>query len=824
MRWFFYSVTALLAVGVIGLATLVVISIIIWPKLPDLDVITDYRPRVPLRVYTADGYLIQEIGEERRTLVKIENVPDLLKKALLAAEDEKFYQHIGVDMKGLLRAARANIIYRRREGASTITMQVARNFFLSPDQSFIRKITEILLSLKIEHHLTKDQILERYINQIYLGQRAHGFEVAAQTYFGKSLSDLSLAQIAMLAGLPKAPSKMNPIVNPKRAKIRQEYVLRRMREINFIDDVAYQEAVKELIETKSGSAAKDPTVLSPVHAEYVAEMARQIAVQKFGEEATQRGYKVITNITRAEQEAAYEALRQGVMDYDRRHGYRGPEKYIKLPDDLDGEKLANVIDKELSEASADNPLLNDSGDLLLAVVTEVSPKDVTVITATSGTTIKITGSGLAFAMPMLKPNSPQSRQVRRGALVRVRHLGGDKGWELTQMPDVNAALVSIDARTGALRALVGGFDYSRSQFNNAVQARRQPGSGFKPFIYSASLEKGIAPGTLISDEPLYYPPGVTGRQAWEPHNYDSKFAGMMTVREALVRSKNIPAIKVLETITPDYAREYIANFGFDTSKYQPYLTIALGAAGEATPWEMARAYAVFANGGFLIQPYVVKEIQDATGKTVALFDAPVAGESAPLAIDPRNAWVMNSMLQDVVSRGTGSRAGRALKRKDIAGKTGTTNDYIDAWFCGYNPEIVAISWIGFPQPRNMGSGETGGTAALPIWINYMKTALSNKPEIMLPRPENIASAPVGEGDHDDYYLPPFPPPELQTPIMDDNGLLTDLEGPPANATDYTPPAPVPQPHGNDQPLHSSGGTVAPLARPEDAEMLGNQGF
>ena len=830
-RWALYLSGGLVVFVVIGLATLVTLSVLIWPKLPDLNALTDYRPRVPMRVYTADGFLIREIGEERRAPVKIENVPVALKHALLAAEDAHFYEHMGIDFTGLVRAALANLRSgRSRQGASTITMQVARNFFLTRDRTMTRKLYEILLAFKIEHNLSKDQILELYINQIFLGQRAYGFEVAAQTYFGKPLSALSLAETSMLAGLPKGPSLLNPIVNPKGAKRRQGYVLGRMRDVGYIDEAAYKAAMEEPLKTTSGSAARDPSVLSPVHAEYVAEMARQIAVSQFGEQATQRGIKVFTTITRAEQEAAYDALRQGVMDYDRRHGYRGPEKYITLPNvKMDPEKpdeFAKIIDDELARVREDDERLRDYGDLLLAVVIDASPGE--VIVYRNGELIRIAGNGLSFASPMLQANSPQTRRVRRGALVRIRNAGGSRGWELTQVPEIDAALVSVDSRTGAVRALVGGFDFNRNQFNNVTQAKRQPGSSFKPFIYSASLERegrNYAPGSLLLDEYMYYPAGVTGRADWEPNNYDRKFAGMMTMRDALARSKNIPIIRVLEDITPAYARNHLAIFGFDTANHPPFLTMALG-AGSASPWEMATAYAVFANGGFRINPFVVREIRDVNDNTLARFDSQVAGEDAPLVIDTRNAWIMDSMLQDVVRRGTGSRA-RALNRKDIAGKTGTTNDYGDAWFCGYNPEVVAVTWIGFPTPRNMGSGETGGTAALPMWINYMRTALANAPEIPRTRPENICSNLAGEGDHQDYHYCEKPPPELLAPAIEDDGLLTELMGIPTDAQNYVPPAPVLQSRPADptrQQSRQSGTAPVPLARPEDATSLGELGY
>jgi penicillin-binding protein 1A len=739
MRWVLYPLVALLALATIGAATVVAISLLAWPNLPSLDALINYQPPVPLRVYTADNFLIDEFGEERRSVVKIKNVPNTLIKALLAAEDEHFYAHAGIDPIGLARAMISNLRSGRRgQGASTITMQVARNFFLTRERSYNRKLYEVLLSLKIERNLTKDQILELYINQIFLGQRSYGFSAAAQIYFSKPLNELTLGEAAMLAGLPQAPTRANPITSLARAGQRQHYVLRRMLEAGFIKEAEYKQAMATPVRVARASDAP-----SPVHAGHVAEIARQIAIDQFGEKAYQRGIKIITTITRAEQEAAYEALRRGVMDYDRRHGYRGPEKYLPLPANTRDEE---ALDEEIAKANEEGDL-RDYGDMLAAVVLNASPTAVSVYR--NGQSIHINGDGLRFAAPLLNPKAAQARRVRRGAVVRIRH--GDKGWELTQLPQVEAALVSIDAKTGAVRALVGGFDYGRNKYNNVTQAQRQPGSSFKPFIYSASLERGYSPGSLLVDEPLYYPAGGITGQEWTPHNYDGKFSGIITLRDALARSKNIPAIRVLEAITPAYAQNYVSRFGFDKVHHPPYLTMALG-SGSVTPWEMATAYAVFANGGYRVNPYVVKEIIDSNGKTIARFDPLVAGNGAPRAIDERNAWVMNSMLLDVVRRGTAASA-RVLKRNDLAGKTGTTNDYADAWFCGYNPRTVAISWIGFPTPHNMGKGETGGTAALPIWINYMRTALANVPETTLPRPQGI----TGSADTDVYYAENPPP-------------------------------------------------------------------
>ncbi|MDR1423854.1 MAG: PBP1A family penicillin-binding protein [Azoarcus sp.] len=760
MRWLLYPLVALMALITIGVVTLAVVSVLAWPNLPSLEALTDYRPRIPLRVYTADGALISEFGDERRQLVKIKDVPDRLKLALLAAEDENFYDHMGIDLIGLARAFFSNLRSGSRgQGASTITMQVARNFFLSRERTYNRKLYEILLSLKIEHNLKKDQIFELYINQIFLGQRAYGFSAAAQIYFGKRLSEITLAEAAMLAGLPQAPTVANPISNMARARQRQQYVLRRMREARFISEAQYQQALKEPVGIASGSAARNAARPS-VHAEFIAEIARQIAVEKYGDKAYEGGYKIITTVKRAEQEAAYEALRKGVLDYDRRHGYRGPEKYLTLPD---GKINEEALGEEIAQA-------RDYGDLLAGVVVKATAREVTVYRR--GRLIVVPESGLRFVAPMLGAKAPKMRQIRRGALVRLHK--GSKDWEIAQLPEIEAALLSLDAKTGAVRALVGGFDYNRRQFNNVTQAERQPGSSFKPFIYSASLEKGYAPGTLIADEPLYFPAGGAAGKEWTPHNYDNKFSGIITLRDALAHSKNIPAIRVLQDITPRYAQGHLEHFGFNAAHHPPYLTMALG-AGSVTPWEMATAYAVFANGGYRISPHVIKEIQDSDGRAIARVTLPVAGQNAPKAVDVRNAWVMNSMLQDVVRRGTAARA-RALNRGDLAGKTGTTNDFVDAWFCGYNPQVVAVSWIGFPTPRNMGKGETGGVAALPIWVDYMRAALAGMPEIAAPRPAGLNSALAGNGAYQDVYYAENPPPGLKQAAEEDSDWFNTLFG------------------------------------------------
>ncbi|TAH44419.1 MAG: penicillin-binding protein 1A [Betaproteobacteria bacterium] len=746
MRWVLYPIVAVFSLAILGFATLAAISLFAWPNLPSLETLTDYRPRVPLRVYTSDGYLLGEFGEERRSVVRIADVPPVLKQAILAAEDERFYEHPGIDPMGIARAALANLSSGGRgQGASTITMQVARNFFLTREKTFNRKLYEILLALKIERSLSKDEILELYINQIYLGQRSYGFAIAAKTYFGKPLAEISLAEAAMLAGLPKAPSAFNPIVNPARATLRQRYVLRRMVEAGYIDESAYRDAVAQPLTSRRASANGGEPVL---HGDYVAEMARQIAVEQFGDRAYELGIRVVTTITRKDQEAAYAALREGVMDYDRRHGYRGPEAFVTLP----GGKLD---DEQLDELMGE---VSDYDDLLAAVVLESSARQVTVYR--HGARITISGSGLRFAAPMLADKAPQTRRVRRGAIVRIRATNGGKGWEISQLPDAQGALVSIDARSGAVRALVGGFDYNRNKFNHVTQAQRQPGSSFKPFIYSAALERGFGPGSVLRDEPISFPAGTTGSQAWEPKNYDGKYSGPMTLRSALARSKNMVSIRLLQEISPEYAQDYITRFGFDAHKHPAYLTMALG-AGTVTPWEMATGYAVFANGGYRVEPYVIQEIYDGNDRLIARTDPPVAGDSAPRVIDERNAWLLDSMMRDVVRAGTATRA-RSLNRTDLAGKTGTTNDYLDAWFCGYGGDIVAVAWMGYSQPRNLGRGETGGAAALPIWIDYMRVALQSAPEHERPLPAGLLAVTSGDGSRQDYIYaenkPPSPPP------------------------------------------------------------------
>jgi penicillin-binding protein 1A len=726
-----YPVIVLLGLAVIGIALAMIVLALAYPNLPSLETLTDYRPKIPLRVYTADGYLIGEYGEERRAVISIQEVPAVMKQAILAAEDDRFYQHSGVDYPGILRAASANLVGGgKRQGASTITQQVARNFFLSGEKTYTRKLYEALLSFKIENNLSKDQILELYINQIFLGQRAYGFAAAAQIYFGKPLKDISIAEAAMLAGLPKAPSVYNPIVNPKRAKIRQQYVLRRMHELGNISDVQYEAALKEPLVIKRELAGY------AVHAEYAAEMARQIATERFPEDVYSRGLKVYTTLIKADQEAAYASLRRGVMDYDRRHGYRGAESYLDMKD------ITSDQDEAIDEALQDIP---DAGDLIPALVLAADSKQIHAYRK-GGDIVTLSGDAMKFAAAMLDDKAPANKRIKRGAIIRL--LKNDKGdWQISQLPEVESAFVAVDPKSGAIRALVGGFDFNRNKFNHVTQAWRQPGSSFKPFIYSAALEKGFNPSTFINDEPIVISASQTGSQAWEPHNYDGKYEGPMQMRTALAKSKNMVSIRILQSIGTRYAQDYSSRFGFDAEKHPPYLTMALG-AGSVTPWQMATAYSVFANGGYRINPYVVSEIRDEKNNVLAQAAPVPAGEGSVRAIDPRNAFLMDSMLRDVTIYGTAAKASVALKRKDLAGKTGTTNEYVDAWFCGYQMTAAACAWIGFDQPRNLGNKETGGAAALPIWIGYMGRALKDVPMQTPSMPEGITA--FGSGRERSY--------------------------------------------------------------------------
>ncbi|MEO8133522.1 MAG: penicillin-binding protein 1A [Betaproteobacteria bacterium] len=762
-RWIVYLLSVVLGVGAVGAILCFFVVMLLYPRLPDLTTITDYQPKIPLRVYSAEGDLLGEFGVERRSVVKIKQVPDLVKAAIIAAEDERFYSHGGVDYISMLRAAIATLS-GNKQGAGTITMQVAREFFLTREQTYTRKLNEVLLAYKIEANLGKDDILELYVNQINLGQRAYGFASAARIYFGKTLDQLTPAEVAMLAGLPKAPSAYNPVVNPQRAKARQQYVLRRMLETRAITEQQFQAGLKEDLDVRT--EVHD----SAAHAEFVAEMARQVVYDAYGDDAYTKGIKVYTTVRTADQEAAYVALRRGVLDYDRRHSYRGPEAFVNLPEDPD--QMEDAADAAF-QAHPDNE------DLLAGIVTEVGPKEIKVLRS-DGETVTVGEVGMKFVARFLSDKAVAATRIRRGAVVRVTR-DDKKNWIINQLPQAESAFIALEPTNGAILSLVGGFDFYRNKYNHATLASRQPGSSFKPFIYSAALEKGFTPLTIVADEPLYFDASVTGSEPWAPKNYDGKYEGPMQLKTALARSKNMVSIRILQAIGTQYAQDYATKFGFDPKQHPAYLTMALG-AGNATPLQMATAYAVFANGGYRVTPYLIERIVDGRGNILAQTEPAVAGENAEQVIDPRNAFVMTTLLRGVIASpgGTGGSA-RSLKRNDLAGKTGTTNDHIDAWFCGFNAAQVGVAWLGFDQPRPLGANETGGSAALPTWIGYMAKVLKGVPEKALQPPEGVIN--VGG----DYFFQEFPPREA-APLP-----LLPTQTPPSDAPSSPPPAMVPVP-------------------------------
>jgi len=720
------ALAAVLCVGMAGLMALA----IAYPNLPDVSQLSNYRPKLPLRVYTSEGTLMAEFGDERRNLTPINQVPKVMKDAVLAIEDARFYEHGGVDYVGVARAALANLGREKAQGASTITMQVARNVYLSSEKTYTRKIYEVLLTFKLEHLLSKDQILEIYMNQIFLGNRAYGFAAAADTYFGKPLQDLTVAEAAMLAGIPKFPSTANPIANFARARERQLHIIDRMLENNFITAEQAAEAKQQELQIRPPRDGKR------VHAEYVAETVRQMVFAQYGEETYSRGLNVYTSINSEDQDAAYEALRRGILDYERRQAYRGPEKFVELPKD------PKLLEEAVDDALADRP---NVGDMFPAIVLEASARRVTAMRQ-GGERIEINGNDLRATQSGLSAKAAPGIRIRPGAVIRVvQNARGN--WETTQLPEVEGALVALDPRNGAVKALVGGFDFDKNKFNHVTQAWRQPGSSFKPFIYSAALEKGFSPTTMINDTPLFFDSSVTGGQPWEPKNYEGGFEGPMTMKRGLARSRNMISIRVLQTITPQFGQEWVTRFGFDTDKHPPYLTMALG-AGSVTPMQLASGFAVFANGGYRVNPFLITRITDHTGR-ILVESQPSVPTEANRAIDARNAFIMNAMLQDVTRSGTASRAQATLKRSDIAGKTGTTNDSMDAWFAGYQPSLVAVVWMGYDTPRNLGARETGGGLSLPIWINFMQSALKGVPVAEAKPPEGVVKV-GGDWYYEEY--------------------------------------------------------------------------
>jgi len=722
---------ALLAAGAGGVLLLLAMALAMaYPNLPDISGLTDYRPKLPMRVLSSDGVVLGEFGEERRNYLPIKSIPKVMQDAILAIEDARFYQHGGVDYLGVIRAGLANVGESRSQGASTITMQVARNFYLSTEKTMTRKIYEILLALKIENALSKEQILEIYMNQIFLGHRAYGFAAASEVYFGKPLKDISIAEAAMLAGLPKAPSAYNPINNPRRANQRQQYIIDRMLDNGYITEEQHKEAKAQTLRYRQVAEASS-------HAEYVAEVARQLIYTQYGDEAYTRGLNVYLTLNADEQNAAYRALRRGIMDFERRQVYRGPEAYIDLPTN------PKDVDVRVAEALSEHPA-ND--ELLAAVVLEADPKKV-VAALQSGETINIVGEGLKPATSGLSERGNPKTRIRRGAVIRVVK-GSKNDWTITQLPEVEGAFISLDPRDGRVRAMVGGFDYAKNKFNHATQAWRQPGSSFKPFIYSAALEKGFTPATVVNDAPLFFDASTTGSQPWEPKNYDGTFDGPLPLRRALAKSKNMVSIRVLQSIGVHYAQDWITRFGFEAEKHPAYLTMALG-AGSVTPMQMAQGYAVFANGGYRVSPQLVARLTDHKGKLLYEAGLPSQMDESHRVIDARNAFLMTSLLQEVTRSGTAAKAQAQLKRPDIYGKTGTTNDSMDAWFAGYQQQVVAVVWIGYDQPRKLGDRETGGGLSLPVWIEYMSQALKGVTVSEPAAPEGVMQV-NGEWFYDEY--------------------------------------------------------------------------
>ncbi len=743
-RFILKSFAVLFGLGLCGALLLSLALALAWPNLPDLDAMIDYRPRVPLRVFTADKVLIGEFGEERRNVLRFNEIPDVMKSAVLAAEDDRFYQHGGIDWAGVLRAALANVVHMSKtQGASTITMQVARNFYLSSEKTYTRKFYELLLTFKIEATLSKNQILDLYMNQIFLGHRAYGFAAASRTYFGIPLAEIDTAQAAMLAGIPKAPSRYNPIANFERAKTRQMYVLGRMRQLGYITDTEYQQAAEQQIIIKSGAGA--PTGRYAIHGDYPAEVARQLLYGVYQDDIYSRGFNVYTTIDSKAQEAAYRALRDGILDYTRRARYAGPEELVKLPKDIESrpEELNEIIDQAIER----HP---DNGDLLTAVVLQASPTKV-VVARSATEIIDITDkSALKVIARGLVPNAQDDVRIERGAIAYIRKRADD-AWELINKPSIQAAIVGLNAQDGAIEAMVGGFHFDEGKFNRVTQAWRQPGSSFKPFIYAAALEKGLSPATQISDEPFSLTAAQTGSKDWNPKNYGNAYEPMLTMRQGLYKSKNMVSIRIMQAIGPKYVQDYITRFGFDRARQPAVLPLALG-AGSVTPLQLAGAFAVFANGGYRVPPYLIDYVTDGNDKLVMRARPTVAGDTLARVLDQRTVYVMDDLLRGVAAYGTGARAKRELQRSDLAGKTGTTNDSQDAWFAGFTPRQVAVAWMGFDQPKSMGQGETGGGAALPIWIDYMRVVLDGQPEIPPgPMPSGL------ERIDGDFYFSEFPP-------------------------------------------------------------------
>lgn len=750
MKILFRTVLILVALVALGVGLLAGgVYAVQWyyePELPPVASLRELKLGVPMRVYTTDGRLIGEFGAERRAPLRYEQIPQRLIDAFLAAEDDRFFEHPGFDWRGLLRAGWVLATTgEKTQGGSTITMQLARNVFLTPQRSYERKIKEILLATRIEAELDKKEILEIYLNKIFLGQRAYGVEAAAQQYFGHGVDQLTLSEAAVLAGLPKAPSRDNPLASPERARERRDYVLGRLRALGRISELDYRAAIAEPIKTRE----RPPVV--EMDARYVAEMARAQMVAQFGEAAYSDGLRVVTTIDSRRQLAMNEALRGALLDYDQRHGWRGPE--TRLPDDLLRAEASG--DQRIDDFLTTLPI---AAGLVPAAVVDPDPAALKLLAQDLGV-VTLSSEDLAWA----KLSSRNT--LKRGDVVRIRREG--ERYRLAQLPEAEAAMIALDPHDGAIQALQGGYDFLRTKYNRVVQALRQPGSGFKPILYAAAFDFGFTPASVVLDAPVVFA-DANLETTWRPQNYGGDFKGPMRLREALVHSRNLVSVRLAQSIGVDYARDYATRFGLPKDRIPRDLSMSLG-SGVFTPLEMARAYAVFANGGFLIEPYFIAEVRDGRGElrfkaqpkracpecaaeivaaggdaragaSAAVGEAPRPDTDtlAPRAVDPRIAWLVGDVLREVTIRGTAAKA-RELGRGDIAGKTGTSNDETDAWFNGYTPDLVAVSWVGFDQPRPMGRGEVGGRAALPMWMDFMRAALAGVPESRLPRPGGLVS-------------------------------------------------------------------------------------
>lgn len=729
LKFLFWSCVTLVSALLIGVSGT---YLYLNPSQPSVEALRSVQLQIPLRIYSKDEKLIAEFGEMRRAPIRFQDIPQDFINALLAAEDDDFANHHGVDIKGLARAASELAKTGRiQSGGSTITMQVAKNYFLTSERSFSRKINEILLALQIERKLTKNEILELYVNKIYLGNRAYGIEAAAQVYYGKSIGELSLSQLAMIAGLPKAPSAFNPLANPERSRERRDWILGRMLSLGMIDQQRYQQAIDEPVDARYHVAQPE------LDAPYIAEMARAEMVGRYGSEAYTEGFKVYTTITSKRQEAANRSVIEGLLAYDQRHGYRGPEARLGQT----GEEARRRLEE-----------FRTLGGLLPALVLEVGPDALRVLLRDGSEGI-VPWESMRWARPFINTNSlgPAPRTpadvARAGDVIRVQPT--DQGLRFAQVPAAQAALVSLAPQDGAIEALVGGFSFGQSKYNRAIQAKRQPGSSFKPFVYSAALDAGYTAASLVNDAPIVYAEAGMDK-VWRPKNDNNTFLGPIRLREALYKSRNLVSIRLLQAIGIDYALDYISRFGFSRQDLPRNLSLALGTAG-LTPMEIATGWTVFANGGHKIEPYLIERIENRMGE-VLLTAAPrrvqaaasspeEAEQDAPAAeriIDERTAYIMTSMLQDVIRLGTGRRA-LELGRTDLAGKTGTTNDAFDSWFSGYNGDLVTTVWTGFDQPQTLGRREFGSSVALPIWMQYMGTVLAGLPEHLPREPDGLVT-------------------------------------------------------------------------------------